>query len=128
MAKKRNSVTQKQRALEGLFAEKRSLFSRQGSVRARFETYNGHRLGPYYSLVWRERGRQRVRYLGRSEELAEWARQQLARLQAPHQERRRLARQLKVLGKAIRRAKAAWDRQLADAGYRLHGYEVRSAR
>ena len=41
-------------------------FAHQGAVVASWQTYRGRRLGPYYWLAFRDSGRQRSIYLGRS--------------------------------------------------------------
>jgi hypothetical protein len=37
----------------------------QGFLTAEYRVYCGTRLGPYFKLRWRSKGRQRVKYLGR---------------------------------------------------------------
>ncbi|MHB1038659.1 MAG: hypothetical protein ACYC0Y_28885, partial [Pirellulales bacterium] len=54
--------------------DRRAIFARQGFVVATWRTRGGARFGPYYQLAYREAGRQRAIYLGRSAELADQVR------------------------------------------------------
>ena len=56
------------------------MFLRQGSVAAGWRNYRDHRLGPFFSLRYRVKGRQRAIYLGQSAELAERVRTLLAEM------------------------------------------------
>ena len=48
-----------------LLTRRPTRFARQGPGAATWRTSRGRRLGPYYRLAWRDRGRQRSIYLGR---------------------------------------------------------------
>lgn len=76
------------------------LLARQGAVVASWRVWQGRRLGPYFRLAYREAGRQRSIYLGRSEELAGRVRRLLEQLRDPPQQRR----QCRQLIAAVRRA------------------------
>ncbi|MHB1034349.1 MAG: hypothetical protein ACYC0Y_06855, partial [Pirellulales bacterium] len=53
-------------AIRAQILDRRAIFARQGSVVATWRTRGGARFGPYYQLAYREAGRQRAIYLGRS--------------------------------------------------------------
>lgn len=106
----------------------REIFSRQGSVVATWRTYHGRRMGPYFRLAYRDSGRQRSVYLGRSRELADRVREMLHTLQAPlaeHRKWNRLRAQARV---ELRRVKSLWAGELANFGLHLKGYEIRGWR
>lgn len=129
---KREAVSQKARErlerVQSYLVARPALFAAQGTVVATWRTYRGRRLGPYFQLAWREGGRQRWLYLGRSEELADRVRDLLDRLQRPCRQRRLFARLKRQARSALRRWKAQLDRLLARWGIELKGFEFRGTR
>jgi len=114
-------------ALE-LIASQPRLFQGQGSVVAGWRRYRGRRLGPYYRLVYRHRGRQCSVYLGRSGELAERVRAALKQLQAPLRRFREFARVRARIKASLRRERAWLDAELRKSGLYLKGFEPRGWR
>jgi hypothetical protein len=106
----------------------RPVLSRQGVVKSTWRTYRGTRLGPYYRLVYRLDGRARSCYLGRSAALAEKVRALVAQWQKPLREHRLWVDLRKRSLAALRAHKAVWAQELARAGFRLKGYEIRGLR
>ena len=101
------------------------LFATQGAVVATSRTYRGRRLGPYFQLAWREAGRLRRLYLGRSLELVDRVRELLERLQRPARERRVLARLKRQTRSALRRWLDEMRPFLARWGVEFKGFELR---
>jgi hypothetical protein len=97
-----------------------------GTLKATWRTYRGRRLGPYFRLAYRRRGRRKWIYVGRSAELAGRLRQLLAMLQAPAEERRRLRRLCAAARRALGIQKAAWQAELAGRGLVAKGFEIRA--
>ncbi len=132
MRQERKAVDQKVAgrfdALAARIEAKRNVLAAAGSIVATWRMYRGRRLGPYYRLSYREHGRQRSIYLGRSPELVERVRGLLAEWQAPGRERKELSHVRAVLQKSLRRQKAAWERDLRAAGLYTRGYTVRGWR
>ena len=108
-----------------MLAARRAL-AESGALEATWRTYRGRRLGPYFRLAYRRRGRRKWIYVGRSAELAERLRQLLAALQAPAEERRRLRRLCVAARRALATQKAAWQAELARHGLAAKGFEVRA--
>jgi len=100
---------------------------RQGSVVAGWRTVDGRRLGPYWSR-YREAGRQRSVYLGRSAALAAAVRRRLHKLQQPRKQSLQLARLRAAVRASFRRHLAVWKQDLAAWGVKLHGLEIRGWR
>jgi len=115
-------------AISTRIVARREVLARAGSVVATWRTYRGRRLGPYYRLSYREDGRQRSIYLGRSSQLAEHVRGLLTDCQRPARQAHELRRTRAVLMKDLRRQKAAWDQELQAAGLYARGYVVRGWR
>ena len=105
-----------------------ALFASQGSVAATWRTYRGRRLGPYFQVSWRESGRQRWLYLGRSQELADRVGELLARRQHGHRQRRLFARLKRQARSAYRRWKVFLRQLLAGWGIQMKGFEFRGSR
>ena len=103
-------------------------FARQGSVVAGWREYAGRRLGPYFRLAYREKGRQRSIYLGRCAELARRVREVLAGLRRGDRERRRLGRLVAQVRASLRQVKDRLRGQLAELGIQLKGFEFRGQR
>ena len=104
------------------------VFARQGTLVAGWREYRGRRLGPYYRLAYREAGRQRSLYVGRSQGLIGLVRRLLERLQRPFRQSRLLG-DLKVRARAaLRGHKAVLRRHLAQWGIHLKGFEFRGLR
>lgn len=97
-----------------------------GTLEATWRTYRGRRLGPYFRLAYRRRGRRKSIYVGRSAELAGRLRQLLAALRAPAEERRQLRRLRAAARRALGTQKAAWQAALARHGLVAKGYEIRA--
>jgi hypothetical protein len=108
-----------------LVARRARIFFRQGAVVASWRQWAGRRLGPYYRLAYREQGRQRSIYLGKSESLAEKVRQLLAAVQQPRREERCLERLQANARAALRATKDQLRKHLAVWGIRLKGSEFR---
>lgn len=125
---KREVVDQKLAAARRLIDERPELFGRQGSVVRTWRTVRGERRGPYFALRYRDAGRQRSLYLGRSPEVAGEVRRLLAGLQAPRQQSQQLARLRRAARAAVRQSKRAWQAELERVGWTLQGYEVRRVR
>jgi len=104
-----------------------ALFATQGSVVAGWRAYGGRRLGPYFRVSYRDRGRQRSMYLGRCQELARRVRELLAGLQRRHRQRRLFARLEAQVRASLRRAKLRLRQALAVWGIHLKGFEFRGA-
>jgi len=115
-------------AIRGRIEASRGLLARAGSVVATWRTYRGRRLGPYYRLSYREDGRQRSIYLGRSPGLVERVRGLLQDWQRPVRQANEFRRTRAVLMKDLRRQKVAWHRELRAAGLYSRGYVVRGWR
>ncbi len=107
---------------------RRAEFARQGAVVATWRWRGGRRLGPYYRLAYREHGRQRSIYLGRSEGLAEKVRWLLADVQAPLRRHRAWLRTRARLAAQLRRQKARWREALRSWGLYTKGCAVRGWR
>ncbi|MHB9050100.1 MAG: hypothetical protein ACYC35_29650, partial [Pirellulales bacterium] len=126
-----NADTQTQRfdVVRTHILARREIFARQGSVVATWRTRGGARFGPYYQLVYREAGRQRAIYLGRSAELADQVRALLAELQQPLRYGRLLDRLAAEARAGLRQANAELNRVLGTFGFYLKGrHEFRRLR
>ena len=106
----------------------RALLAKQGCVVQGWRTYRGRKQGPYYRLAFREHGRQRSIYLGRSIELADRVRALLRDCQARVDEQRALQELREQARKELKRNRAVWRHELARVGLHLHGNEVRGWR
>jgi uncharacterized protein DUF1678 len=104
------------------------IFARQGAVAPTWRTYNGKRLGPYYQLAYRDRGRQHWLYLGRSEQLARQVRELLANLHRPRDQHRIYSRLQAQARSSLRQATAHLKEVCEKWGITLKGYEFRGAR
>jgi hypothetical protein len=111
-----------------LVRQRSPILARQGTVVASWRTRHGRKVGPYYRLAWRERGRQKSLYLGCSAELAQAVRHMLAELQRPLREDRALRAEIQRAWAAFRAHKVVWARELARFGLYLHGSEIRGWR
>jgi len=103
-------------------------FARRGSVVASYRIKNGRHHGPYYRLAYTENGRQRSLYLGRSETLAQQARDLIDQLQQPRNDRREEARAERLRQANILRAKRHWQQTLRAYGLYTRGWVVRGFR
>jgi hypothetical protein len=99
----------------------RDALVRQGAVVASYRVYRGHRLGPFFSLRYREGGQQRSRYLGRSVALADQVRNLLEGLRKEIKEWRKLARLTRQARAHVRMCKKSWRGDLAGLGLQLKG-------
>lgn len=106
----------------------RPVLSRQGEVVAGWRSYRGKRLGPYWRLTYRHEGRSHTVYLGRWSALVREVRRLLDEWQGPLRQRREWAAVRRSAKQATRAVKLRWAVELARAGLRLQGYEVRGWR
>ena len=110
--------------LEKILASEEAL-RHQGTMVATWRTQRGRTSGPFFRLAYRQGGRQRSIYLGRSASLAQSVQSLLAVLQGPVREARDWQRLRRAVKSALRARKAEWARELAKHGLWLKGYEVR---
>ena len=121
------AVSQAHPALQ-LIAARPDLFSRQGYVAATHRHRNGKTFGPYYSLNYREDGRQRSIYLGRAGILVEQVRHALDTRQKSRAQYRLFTRLERQIRASLRLQKLRVRALLRPFGLRLKGYEVRGWR
>ena len=119
---------QKLQAIVQLIAAQANILGTQGAVVQTWRTYAGTRLGPYFSLIFRQEGRQRSLYLGADSKFADEVRELLEQVQGPLRERRAAKRRRASTERELRRCKSAWDAELHPYGLRLQGWEVRGWR
>ena len=125
---KTRSADQKRQRILYFIAVQAEILDRRGSVVQTWRECAGRRLGPYFSLIFRQEGRQRSLYLGSDPQLAGEVREWLEQAQKPLRERR-AAEGRRARGESeLRRHKAAWDAELRAYGLRLKGWEVRGWR
>jgi len=122
------SADQKRQRIIEFISEHTEIFSRRGAVVETWREYAGRRQGPYFSLIFRQAGRQRSLYLGSDPQLADEVRKLLKRAQAPLRERRVRERCRAGMEAELRRYKAAVDAELRPYGLHLKGWEVRGWR
>lgn len=129
---KRDLVDQKTAArlgrIESYLLEHPALFATQGSLQATWRVYRGRRLGPYFQIVYRQAGRQKAIYVGRSQELVERVRRLLDRLQGLHRARRVSKRLQAQVRASLRRTKEQLSEMLAVWGVERKGFEFRGVR
>jgi hypothetical protein len=111
-----------------LIAARPELFCRQGNIAATYRRRNGKTFGPYYRLSYREDGRQRSIYLGRSGPLVEQVRRTLAAHQQPITQHRLCERLMGQVRASLRVEKLRVRALLCPFGLRLKGFEVRGWR
>lgn len=102
--------------------------ARDGAVVASWRSYRGQKLGPYWRIAFRDRGRRKSIYLGRSEALVQQVRRLVDELKEPGRRRIALRRAEKQIGTGLRRQKALWERELRVRGLYTRGYAVRGMR
>jgi hypothetical protein len=102
--------------------------AREGTIVASWCWRGGHRLGPYWRIAFRDRGRQKSIYLGRSEPLLRQVRQLLVDLKQPQRQEKSLCLLHRQARAELRRRKALWDRDLRARGLYTRGYAVRGTR
>ena len=122
------SADQKRQRIVEFIAEHTEIFSRRGAMVETWREYAGRRQGPYFSLIFRQAGRQRSLYLGSDPRLADAVRELLERAQTPLREQRAAERSRASMEAELRRYKAAWDAELRPYGLQLKGWEVRGWR
>ena len=115
----------KLQAIREFILANRNSFVRQGAVVETYRMYRGRRPGPFFSLRYRDGGRQRSRYLGRSSALADRVRDLLQELRKEIEESRTLARLKRRARAHVRVCKNAWRQDVAALGLHLKGSEVR---
>lgn len=96
----------------------------QGFV-ARERRGNGYYV---YKLRFRQKGRQKVRYVGTDAALADRVRRELQILQAAVQRRRRLRRFSREARSLLRTAKGRLSASLEPCGFAFHGLAIRRKR
>ncbi|MBN2579784.1 MAG: DUF1678 domain-containing protein [Pirellulales bacterium] len=106
----------------------KSVLARQGTIIASYRTYRGQKLGPYYRLAFRDEGRQRSIYLGKSEIILRQVRNLLEKLQKPLKTRHNLRHAQKVMQAAMKKHMARFRVDLLRVGLQLRGYAVRGWR
>ena len=114
--------------IESFLRRHQALFATRGAVVATWRVYRNRRLGPYFQIVYRQAGRQRALYIGRSKDLADRLRRFLDRFQGAHRERRLLKRFQTQARASLRRAKAQLKELLALRGIQMKGFEFRGVR
>ena len=131
---KRNPVSQNEKdaarfeRIQQFIQAHREIFARGGAIVPTWRTYSGKRLGPYYQLAYRDRGRQHWLYLGRSEQLTRQIRELLDSLHRPR-DRHRLYRRLQTQARSsLRRVKAHLKEVCAKWSITLKGFEFRGVR
>ena len=102
--------------------------AREGSLVATWRWHGGHKLGPYWRVAFRDRGRQKSIYLGRSEPLLHEVRQLLEELKRAERQRKDWARLHAEARTELRRQKALWERELRARGLYTRGYAIRGVR
>jgi hypothetical protein len=105
-----------------------SVFSRQGTIVASWQTYRGRKLGPYYRLAYRADGRQRSIYLGKSKNLLRQVRRLLDKLQKPSKTSRILRHAQKTAQADLKTHMAQFRIELLKVGLQLRGYAARGWR
>jgi hypothetical protein len=111
-----------------LIAARGDLFARLGSVVATWRRRAGKTFGPYYSLIYREDGRQRSVYLGRMGAVVQEVRQALSTLQQSIRQLRLVDRLRRQARASLRIHKFRVHALLRPFGLRLKGFEVRGWR
>jgi hypothetical protein len=106
----------------------KSVFARQGTIVASYRAYRGHKLGPYYRLIYRAAGRQCSVYLGKSEKILAQVRRLLEKLQKPLKSRQILQHAQKTAQADLKRHMAQFRIDLLRVGLQLRGYSVRGWR
>ena len=106
----------------------RPVLSRQGEVVAGWRVYRGKKLGPYYRLTYRQEGRAHCVYLGRWSGLVQKVRRLLDQWQEPLRRQREWTRMRQSVKTSLGANKLRLATELAQAGLRLQGYEVRGWR
>lgn len=119
--RRREAILKQVRALQPILC-------RQGKVVAGWRVYRGQRLGPYWRLTYRHEGRSHWLYLGRNDGPAQEVRRLLQRWQEPLRRRRQWIAERRRIKRSLRACKLRLALELARAGLRLKGYEVRGWR
>jgi hypothetical protein len=104
------------------------LMAREAAVVASWCRRRERKFGPYWRVAYRDRGRQKSIYLGRSDSLAEKVRRLLDDLRRPQRERDDWLRLHAQARTELRRQKRMWERQLRARGLYSRGYAVRGMR
>ena len=112
----------------GFLDARRPLLAVQGAIVATWRTYRGKRLGPYYRLAYREKGRQRSLYLGCCVELVERVRDAMGEIQGRLREGQVMRRLIHTAKETLSACKDHLRRQLATIGIQMKGFEMRGVR
>ena len=94
-------------------------FARGGSVVATYRSRGTKRYGPYYRVAYRIAGRQCSLYLGRCKQLADSARELLAKLQHPRDFYRLCKRANRQRRATLRRVIRHWQQTIRSHGLNL---------
>jgi len=111
-----------------IITEHAAILRFQGSVHQSWRYYRGRRVGPYYRLLYRNRGSQEIIYLGKDDILAEQVSALLRVWQAPMRERHYLSLLRSRARAAFRAHQRALDRELWNQGLYRKGNEIRGWR
>jgi hypothetical protein len=122
------SADQKRQSILRFISGHAETFGRRGTVVQTWREYAGQRLGPYFSLIFRQDGRQRSLYLGSDTQFADEVRELLEQAQRPLRERKAAERRRAHVESELQQYKAALDAELRPYGLRLKGWEVRGWR
>ena len=123
----RDCVAQRLDALLRAVSDDASLL-KQGSLQPSYRYRDGRKTGPYWRLVYREKGRQRSLYLGRRSEVVEAARRILAERQAPGKKERQRRRDDARRSRVMRSLKKNLEAELHKVGLAMKGFEIRRLR
>jgi hypothetical protein len=114
--------------VQELIANRPDLFARQATVVTTWRTVRYRRLGPYFSLRYRDGHRQCSVYLGASTELADVVRGMIAAAQHTRREQIALHRMRAAVKASLREHMRGVRCQLEQFGLTLKGFEVRGWR
>lgn len=103
-------------------------FTHHGTVVTGWRNYRGHRLGPYYRLMFRVDKQQKSVYLGSSEAAARQVAELLRELQQPLRVHRSIGKLRMDVRRSLREHKKLWQRDLARLGLYVKGLEIRGWR
>jgi hypothetical protein len=104
------------------------IFARNGAVVPAYRTRGNRRYGPYFRVAYRIAGRQCSIYLGRCRQLADRARELLAKLQQPRDYRRMYEKAKRQRRATLRRVIRHWQQTMRAHGLDFRGCEVRGWR
>jgi hypothetical protein len=106
----------------------RHLLARQGSIVQSWRYKNGRKTGPYFRLAYRDEGRQRSIYLGKSPPILDQVRRLLEKFQKPTKIRQILHQAQKTLQPGFKNHQAQFRLELQKIGLELRGSVIRGWR